>query len=181
MHLLERYRRTHQTQKPAIDKKSTIYSQSQHMLIKSIKFGLNQLLNASAMNLQVLQATDIDHPQLLILHHLNQGPKGLFRRFYMKQQHSSYHIHPLHVTQLHIIHTVTYQNLLQHFSKIHISAKGRTISMSSVNILLNLNHILVCWLCRLQKTVRFVIILVLILCPLQFPRTGISTLTSLLS
>jgi hypothetical protein len=78
------------------------------VLVKIVDFGGDKLFNFIDVDFKMLELSNIDHAQLLILHHLNQRPKGFLSRFYVVKQDSSDHIETLNIAKLNVINAVAY-------------------------------------------------------------------------
>lgn len=139
------------------------------MVVKIIYFTHHDTINVSTMDLQELKILKIDHPQLLILHHFHQGPKGLLGIFYMIEKNSRNHIDSLHIAYIHIIYTISYQYVFEHPLEIYIFRKSWTFWMSSEDIFVNLDDIFLFGFFFEQFFESNRILSMKSLCPLFFP------------
>lgn len=84
------------------------------MVVEIVHLPHYDLPDDPAMALQVLKPIKVDHPQLLVLHHLHQGPKGRLCCFYVVEENSCDHVQSLHVPQVHVVETVGGQHVPEH-------------------------------------------------------------------
>ena len=129
MHVFHGDGSAHQAQQPSIKEALCHYAQIAHMIEQIVHLIHDDIVYDLTMHSQLLEISKIDHAQLLVFHHLDQGPKGQTLIFYMVEQDTSDHVHPLNIPHLYIVYTVCSQHLLQHHPKIHIFRKCRTLRM----------------------------------------------------
>lgn len=75
MHIFHGNRSAHQTEQPPIQETFCHYPQLTHMVEKIVHFVHDDVVYVLTMDPQLLEISKIDHPQLLIFHHLDQSPK----------------------------------------------------------------------------------------------------------
>ena len=141
VHLLQRDQLAHQAQQPPVQHDLDVDADLQDVGVQVAQFALDELLDALAVALQVLQLPNVDHPQLLVLHELHQRPEGLLRVLDVVQQNRSDVVQPLHVAQLQVVYAVGQQHLAQHLPEDAATVEGRARDVGAVQVFVDLGDV----------------------------------------
>jgi hypothetical protein len=141
-HVLDGDAVAHQGQEPPIDE---TFRNDVQLLHEGVEVGYLLFEDKHYVYYVLFQQTEmvqIQHPQLLVFHGLNQRPEGLLRVLYVVEQHARDHVEALHIPQVDVIDAVGYQDLFEHAVVVDIAREGRAFGVGPQQILLNLYVVL---------------------------------------
>jgi hypothetical protein len=141
VHVLHGDGGAHEAEQPAVEEALGHDSQFAHVVVQVVDPAHDDLIDVLGVHPQLFEVVQVDHAQLLVLHHLHQSPEGQTVVLYMVEQHPRDHVHALHVSHLNIVNAVGDQHSLQHLPELHILRKRWAFRMGPRQVFLYLDLI----------------------------------------